>query len=125
MSVFLETSLGELVIDLYVDQCPKACKNFLKLCQMKVYNNALFFDVQKEYLTEIKTLKPISIYEMLEGPEKHFFEDEIQPTLKHDILGVVSTSNLGPNKNNSNFFITLANRSMQHLDNKHTIFGQV
>ncbi len=33
MSVLIETSLGDLVIDLYVNDCPKACKNFLKLCK--------------------------------------------------------------------------------------------
>lgn len=33
MAVLLETSLGELVIDLFVDDCPLTCKNFLKLCK--------------------------------------------------------------------------------------------
>ena len=33
MAVILETSLGELTIDLYVDDCPQASKNFLKLCK--------------------------------------------------------------------------------------------
>lgn len=30
MSVLLETSKGDIVLDLYVDDCPKACLNFLK-----------------------------------------------------------------------------------------------
>lgn len=38
MSVILETSLGTITIDLFVDDCPTACKNFLKLCKTK-YNN--------------------------------------------------------------------------------------
>lgn len=33
MAVLLETSKGDLVIDLYVDDAPLACKNFLKLCK--------------------------------------------------------------------------------------------
>lgn len=33
MSVLLETSKGDLVVDLYTDDCPNACKNFLKLCK--------------------------------------------------------------------------------------------
>lgn len=33
MSVLIETSLGDIVIDLHVNDCPKACKNFLKLCK--------------------------------------------------------------------------------------------
>jgi hypothetical protein len=30
MSVILETSKGDIVIDLYVKDCPKACENFIK-----------------------------------------------------------------------------------------------
>lgn len=33
MAVLLETSVGDLVIDLYVDDCPNTAKNFLKLCK--------------------------------------------------------------------------------------------
>ena len=46
MSVLIETSRGDIVIDLYVDACPVACKNFLKLCKVKYYNFALFHNVQ-------------------------------------------------------------------------------
>jgi peptidyl-prolyl cis-trans isomerase-like 4 len=33
MSVLLETSKGDLVIDLFTDACPITTKNFLKLCK--------------------------------------------------------------------------------------------
>lgn len=33
MAVLLETSRGDMVVDLFVDQCPVACKNFIKLCK--------------------------------------------------------------------------------------------
>lgn len=33
MSVYIETSAGDVVVDLYTDECPLACKNFLKLCK--------------------------------------------------------------------------------------------
>ena len=44
MSVLLETSLGDLVIDLEVDLCPKTCENFLKLCKVYYYNLNAFFN---------------------------------------------------------------------------------
>jgi peptidyl-prolyl cis-trans isomerase-like 4 len=47
MSVLLETSQGDLVVDLFLEDCPKACENFLKLCKMKYYNNCLVHSVQK------------------------------------------------------------------------------
>ena len=42
MAVLLETSRGDLAVDLFVDECPLASKNFLKLCKIKYYNNCLF-----------------------------------------------------------------------------------
>lgn len=44
MSVLLETSLGELVIDLEVERCPRTCENFLKLCKVKYYTLNAFFN---------------------------------------------------------------------------------
>jgi hypothetical protein len=44
MSVLFETSLGDLVIDLEVEQCPKTCENFLKLCKVYYYNLNAFFN---------------------------------------------------------------------------------
>ena len=44
MSVLFEPSLGDLVIDLEVDTCPKTCENFLKLCKVYYYNLNAFFN---------------------------------------------------------------------------------
>jgi peptidyl-prolyl cis-trans isomerase-like 4 len=52
MAVVLETSYGDLVIDLYTKQCPKATKNFLKLCKIKYFNNCLFFNIQKDFIVQ-------------------------------------------------------------------------
>jgi hypothetical protein len=51
MSVMLETSLGELVIDLEVDKCPKTCENFLKLCRVKYYALNAFFNGEQRFFT--------------------------------------------------------------------------
>ena len=37
MSVLLETTLGDLVIDLYTEARPRCAVNFLKLCKAKFY----------------------------------------------------------------------------------------
>ena len=52
MSVILETSLGDITIDLFVKECPNTCKNFLKLCKIKYYNNCLFHNIQKDYIIQ-------------------------------------------------------------------------
>jgi cyclophilin family peptidyl-prolyl cis-trans isomerase len=40
----LETSLGDLIIDLETERCPRTCENFLKLCKMKYYALNAFFN---------------------------------------------------------------------------------
>lgn len=52
MSVLLETSVGDIVIDLYTDECPMTCRNFLKLCKAKYYNGVVFHNVQKDYIIQ-------------------------------------------------------------------------
>ena len=49
-SVLLETSVGDIVVDLFHQECPKAAKNFIKLCKSKFYNNCLFNKVEKGHL---------------------------------------------------------------------------
>ena len=41
------------------------------------------------------------------------------------MLGLVSTSNIAANKNDSNFFITLTKAHLSSLNGKHTVFGKV
>lgn len=125
----LETSKGDIVIDLYCKDCPVTCKNFLKLCKVKYYNNCLFHSVQHNFL--VQTGDPTatgkggtSIYGKLYGEQARFFEDEIRPHLKHKKKGVVGMASAGQNLNASQFYITTG-EELDSLDEKHTVFGEV
>ena len=51
------------------------------------------------------------------------FKDEFDPTLRHDKFGTLSLANSGKNTNSSQFFFSLGFQG--HLDDVHTIFGQL
>lgn len=127
MSVLLETSLGDIVVDLFVDKCPLACENFIKLCKIKFYNNSLFLNVEKDYLCKIGSIgvEPTSIYSVINGEEHRYFKGEVQQDLKLNRKGLLGTANLGPDLNHSEFFITLTDSLLPALTGKHSIFGVV
>jgi peptidyl-prolyl cis-trans isomerase-like 4 len=129
MAVLLETSKGDIVVDLLCEDAPVASKNFLKLCKMKYYNNCLFHNVQKDFL--VQTGDPTgtgrggsSLNGVLYGEQARYFEDEIKASVKHAKRGTVAMANAGKNMNASQFYIT-ANDGLDSLDGKHTIFGEV
>lgn len=133
MSVLLETSLGDMVIDLNVREAPRASENFVKLCKAKKYNNCLFYDVQRDYM--VQTGDPTntgtggcSIWGHITGKkEDRYFPDEISKKRSFSKKGVVAMANTGPNMNSSGFFITLGDldRGNANLHKRHTIFGEV
>lgn len=120
-NVYLETSMGIIVLELYWKHAPKTCKNFAELARRGYYNGTKFHRIIKDFM--IQGGDPTgtgrggaSIY----GKQ---FEDELHPDLKFTGAGILAMANAGPDTNGSQFFVTLA--PTQWLDGKHTIFGRV
>nr|XP_020022075.1 peptidyl-prolyl cis-trans isomerase-like 4 isoform X1 [Castor canadensis] len=129
MAVLLETTLGDVVIDLYTEERPRACLNFLKLCKMKYYNYCLVHNVQRDFI--IQTGDPTgtgrggeSIFGQLYGDQASFFEAEKVPRIKHKKKGTVSMVNNGSDQHGSQFLITTG-ENLDYLDGVHTVFGEV
>uniref|UniRef100_F1L3C1 Peptidyl-prolyl cis-trans isomerase n=1 Tax=Ascaris suum TaxID=6253 RepID=F1L3C1_ASCSU len=129
MAVLVETTLGDIVIDLFVKERPRCSLNFLKLCKMKYYNLCQFHTIEQNYIAQ--TGDPTgtgtggeSIYASLYGDQARYFEPEMVPKMRHIRMGLVSMVNNGGGMLGSQFFITLG-EGLDYLDDKHTIFGQV
>lgn len=50
--VVLHTSHGDLDIELWSKECPKACMNFLQLCVDGYYDNTIFHKVIKDFVIQ-------------------------------------------------------------------------
>lgn len=121
MAVTLHTDYGDIKLELFCEQCPKSCENFLALCASDYYNGCVFHRNIKGFM--LQTGDPTGTGKGGSSIWGDKFEDELSDTLKHNVRGVVSMANNGPDSNGSQFFITYAKQP--HLDLKYTIFGKV
>ncbi|OLL24773.1 Peptidyl-prolyl cis-trans isomerase-like 4 [Neolecta irregularis DAH-3] len=133
-AVLLETSVGDIVVDLLAQYAPQTCTNFIKLCKVKYYNFSPIYNLQKDF--SFQTGDPIgptgdggsSIYGLL-GTGERYIPAEIHPKLKHSEKGTVSMAVIWPHNDErgmiaSQFFITTG-ENLDYLDGKHAIFGRV
>ncbi|XP_048006057.1 peptidyl-prolyl cis-trans isomerase-like 3 [Leguminivora glycinivorella] len=121
MSVTLHTDVGDIKIELFCEQCPRTCENFLALCASDYYNGCLFHRNIKGFI--VQTGDPSGTGKGGTSIWGKKFEDEFREDLKHNARGMVSMANNGPNTNGSQFFITYGEQP--HLDLKYTLFGRV
>ena len=126
----LETSKGNIILELYYEQAPTTVSNFVALSE----GNHPVVDDQhegKRYYDGLKFHRVIENF-MIQGGDPtgtgsggpgYQFDDEFNEELKHDGPGILSMANSGPGTNGSQFFITHVETPW--LDGKHSIFGKV
>ncbi|GER25553.1 peptidyl-prolyl cis-trans isomerasecyclophilin-type family protein [Striga asiatica] len=114
-NVILHTTMGDIHMRLYPEECPRTVENFTTHCKNGYYDNLIFHRVIKGFM--IQTGDPLG----------DAYDDSMPDcqslSLRHDRPFTVSMANAGPNTNGSQFFITTV--ATPWLDNKHTVFGRV
>ncbi|UPA22569.1 peptidylprolyl isomerase [Candidatus Peribacteria bacterium] len=118
-TVILETSEGDITLELDADKAPKTVTNFVTLSKMGYYNGLTFHRVIPNFMIQGGDPEGNGT-----GGQSIFgesFEDEPNDLTME--TGVIAMANAGPNTNGSQFFITVAPTSW--LQGRHTIFGKV
>ena len=130
----IETTMGDIRVQLYESESPKTVENFTGLATgEKEWKDPASGETQKgkPYFDGIIFHRVIPDFMVQTGDPTgtgmggpgYNIGDEFDSRLSFDRPGVLGMANSGPNTGGSQFFIT--HKNTDFLDGKHTIFGQV
>ncbi|KAL8849047.1 MAG: hypothetical protein Q9221_005946 [Calogaya cf. arnoldii] len=121
--VLLETTSGDILLELFAKQTPLASRNFLQLCLDGYYNGTIFHRLVPGFV--VQGGDPTGTGEGGEAIyDGGLFEDEFHSRLKFNRRGLLGMANTGKkNDNGSQFFFTLG--ATPELQDRNTMFGRV
>lgn len=132
-TAILHTNYGDIEIELFGNHAPKTVENFVGLATGTAsyteknaagtttgpfYDGAVFHRVISGFMIQGGDPTGTGM-----GGPGYRFADEFHPELRFDRPFLLAMANAGPGTNGSQFFITVA--PTPHLNNAHTIFGEV
>jgi len=116
-TVLLQTTMGDVKIELLDDTMPITTGNFRKLVERGFYNGTLFHRVIAGFMIQGGDPEGTGL-----GGPGYTIKDEL-PANNRNARGTISMANAGPNTGGSQFFINLVDN--HRLDPKHPAFGRV
>jgi cyclophilin family peptidyl-prolyl cis-trans isomerase len=123
----IATEKGDIEVELFTTDAPKATQNFIDLAKKGFYDNVVFHRVIPGFVIQggdgqygkKSSLEPNRVGT---GGPGYKFEDE--PIRGDYLRGALAMANAGPNTNGSQFFICHADLTGR-LPKNYTLFGQV
>ncbi|KIW09391.1 uncharacterized protein PV09_00285 [Verruconis gallopava] len=121
--VILNTTAGDIELELFAKQTPITSRNFLQLCLDGYYDGTIFHRLVPNFV--IQGGDPTGTGS---GGESSYedgkpFQDEFHSRLRFNRRGLLGMANSGKNDNTSQFFLTLG--ETPELQGKNTMFGRV
>jgi peptidylprolyl isomerase len=120
-NVVLETTQGDVEIELMPGIAPLAVANFVGHIKSGYYDGLIFHRVIEGFM--VQGGDPLGTGTGGESIWGKNFPDEFSPEARFDTEGLLAMANSGPMTNGSQFFITTS--MPEWLNDKHTIFGKV
>ncbi len=117
--VLLKTSKGDIEIELFENEAPKAVANFVSLVEEGFYNGLTFHRVLPGFMAQGGCPDGTG----MGGPGYTIPCECNQPNFRRHFRGTMSMAHAGRNTGGSQFFLTFVPTSF--LDGKHTAFGRV
>lgn len=130
----LETSMGNIEIEIFANEVPEMAKNFIELAKEGNYDGTPFHRI-------VNTPVPFVIqggdFTQKNGTGGHSYkgpgtviDGEFDETVSSNVRGTLSYANRGPDTNGSQFFINLSdNLGLDHdkqpVSSQHPVFGKV
>jgi peptidyl-prolyl cis-trans isomerase A (cyclophilin A) len=129
----LQTNHGPIRLELFPNHAPKTVRNFVELAEGTkdyrdpktgqkgvgpYYDGTISHRVISGFMIQMGDPTGTG-----RGGPGYEFGDEFHPELRFDRPYLLAMANAGPGTNGSQFFITVG--PTPHLNNRHTIFGQV
>ena len=123
----IATELGDIEIELFTTDAPKASQNFIDLAKKGFYDDVVFHRVISGFVIqagdgEFGKKSSLNRGRVGTGGPGYKFEDE--PVKGDYIRGALAMANAGPNTNGSQFFICHDDLTGR-LPKNYTLFGQV
>ncbi len=123
----LETTMGEILIELDEEKAPKTCANFLEYVKAGHYDGTIFHRVIDGFMIQGGGMTE----DMAEKPTNAPIENEADNGLSNDAYTIAMARTMDPNSATAQFFINVKKNDMLNFKSKtpqgwgYAVFGKV
>lgn len=126
--VLIETNFGDIKLRLYNDT-PIHRASFIFLTKNKYFNNTVFYRVSKDFVIQGGNSDDHYTVQQRRKYDNYLLKPEFRSNLTHQFGALAAAKDWENNPENLSspfeFYIVQKKSGAHHLDNKHTVFGEV